>query len=285
MLKDLSAEQTFAAASTPGLDLQAYLDRIGVNRLPGTAGAALRQLHRAHVTSIPFENLDVVLGRQISLDVADLEAKLVRHRRGGYCYEHNLLFAAALEQLGYQVQLLVGRVQPAKPGPRTHAVLRVEAEDGSWLADVGFGGPAQLLEPVPMTLTAPITQDGRVYRIIDAPVDGGRVLQAAGGDGWVDQYAFTTEPHHAIDYALYNYNASHNPSSPFVRGLVAQANRGAVRYRLQGTELKTIAPASREPSQHRQLRVGEVPDVLESWFDIDLGDEERQTLLTRLSAR
>ena len=102
---------------------------------------------------------------------------------------------------------------------------------------------------------------------------------------WVDQYAFTTEPHHAIDYALYNYNASHNPSSPFVRGLVAQANRGAVRYRLQETELQTIAPASREPSQRRQLRVGEVPGVLESWFDIDLGDEERQTLLTRLSAR
>lgn len=283
MLKDHSADETAAAASARGLDLQAYLNRIGVDRLPRNAGAALRQLHRAHVTSIPFENLDVVLGRKISVDVADLEAKLVRHRRGGYCYEHNLLFAAALEQLGYQVELLVGRVQPAKPGPRTHAVLRVEADARSWLADVGFGGPAQLLEPIPMTLTAPVAQDDWAYRIVDAPFDGGRVLQAAGSEGWVDQYAFTTEPHHATDYALYNYNASHNPSSPFVRGLVAQANRGAVRYRLVGTELQTIAPVSREPAQHRQLRVGEVPDVLHSWFHIHLGHEERRTLLTWLS--
>lgn len=180
MLKDHSADETAAAASARGLDLQAYLNRIGVDRLPRNAGAALRQLHRAHVTSIPFENLDVVLGRKISVDVADLEAKLVRHRRGGYCYEHNLLFAAALEQLGYQVELLVGRVQPAKPGPRTHAVLRVEADARSWLADVGFGGPAQLLEPIPMTLTAPVAQDDWAYRIVDAPFDGGRVLQAAG---------------------------------------------------------------------------------------------------------
>ena len=72
MLRYFSAEQTFAAASTPGPDLQAYLDCIGVYRLPDTAGAALRQLHGAHVTSIPFENPGVVLGPEISLDVADL---------------------------------------------------------------------------------------------------------------------------------------------------------------------------------------------------------------------
>src|SRR5919201_4472917 len=109
------------------LDLEAYLARIGVRGRPGLA-----ELHRAHVTSIPFENLDPRRGIPVSLETEDLERKLVHRRRGGYCFEQNLLLKAALEALGAEVEMLLARVRvgrpPGTPRPRTHLVLRVCVE-------------------------------------------------------------------------------------------------------------------------------------------------------------
>src|SRR4030095_13293918 len=94
--------------------------------------ATLEALHRAHVTHIPFENLDVVLGRGIALDLASLQAKLVARRRGGYCFEQNLLFSAVLQAFGFDVTQLAARVRfgTSVLRPRTHMTLAVEA-DGS----------------------------------------------------------------------------------------------------------------------------------------------------------
>src|SRR5579871_3736251 len=119
------------------LDLAAYLDRIGL----GTdAQPTFAAIHRAHATSIPFENLDPHRGIPISLAQEDLEHKLVRQRRGGYCFEHNLLFASAAQRLGFTVEPMLARVRAgAPPGtvrPRSHLVLRVTAGDGErWHAD------------------------------------------------------------------------------------------------------------------------------------------------------
>jgi N-hydroxyarylamine O-acetyltransferase len=126
-------------------DLDAYLDRIGLEGRPDLA-----ELHRAHVAAIPFENLDPHRGVPVSLAPDDLERKLVRERRGGYCFEQNLLLKAALEALGAQVELLLARVRYNAPAgsvrPRTHLVLRVAAGDVTWHADAGFGA-GTLLEP------------------------------------------------------------------------------------------------------------------------------------------
>jgi N-hydroxyarylamine O-acetyltransferase len=159
-----------AAAATDrealdALDLPAYLDRIGVSRADSRAPTldTLRALHLGHSTTIPFENLDVLLGRPIRLDLASLQAKLVEARRGGYCFEHNVLFAAVLEALGFPVTRLAARVYMGPPSParpRTHMLLRVEVGAEPWLADVGFGRDG-LLEPVPFDPGPAVSQVGR----------------------------------------------------------------------------------------------------------------------------
>src|SRR5579862_1701629 len=132
------------------LDYDAYLERIGLSTdTPPT----WQRIHRAHVTSIPFENLDPHRGIPISLDQAALERKMVAGRRGGYCFEHNLLLASALEHRGLKVERMLARVvvgdAPARERPLTHLVLRVTDADGiSWHADVGFG-LGTLLDPIP----------------------------------------------------------------------------------------------------------------------------------------
>src|SRR5262249_12522387 len=123
------------------LNLDAYFARIGYTGERRAAHAVLDAVHLAHATSVPFENLDIFLGRPIRIDLESVQAKLVHARRGGYCFEQNTLFAAVLEQLGFPVTCLAARVRlgASRVLPRTHMVLKVEAEGASWLADVGFG--------------------------------------------------------------------------------------------------------------------------------------------------
>jgi N-hydroxyarylamine O-acetyltransferase len=123
------------------LDLDAYLQRIGYAGSHTPSRATLDALHLAHATHIPFENLDILLGRPIRLDLASLQAKLVAGRRGGYCFEQNRLFAAALEALGFAVTPLAARVRFGTTSilPRTHMTLQVEVDGSRVLADVGFG--------------------------------------------------------------------------------------------------------------------------------------------------
>ena len=125
-------------------ELDAYLERIGLRGRPGIA-----EIHRAHVSSIPFENLDPFRGLAVSLDLGDLERKLIAERRGGYCFEHNLLFKAALEALGAEVEPILARVgDRGTERSRTHLLLRVDLDGEVWHADVGFGR-GTLLEPIP----------------------------------------------------------------------------------------------------------------------------------------
>ena len=133
------------------IDVDAYLDRIGDTGDRTPTPEVLERLHFHHVTRIPFENLDIHLGRPIRLDLASLQSKLVWSRRGGYCFEQNTLFAAVLEELGFHVTRLSGRVRlrTQRATPRTHMFLNVTLKQTTWLADVGFGGEG-LFRPIPM---------------------------------------------------------------------------------------------------------------------------------------
>ena len=124
---------------TATVDLAAYLERIGYAAELRPDHATLAGLHLAHATHIPFENLDVLLGRPIRLDLPSLQAKLVAGGRGGYCFEQNLLFAAVLRQLGFAVTPLAARVRyrTTQLLPRTHMLLLVRADGADWIADVG----------------------------------------------------------------------------------------------------------------------------------------------------
>jgi N-hydroxyarylamine O-acetyltransferase len=203
------------------LDLDAYLARIGLRGRPSIA-----EVHRAQLTSIPFENLDPACGIPVSLAAADIERKLVGRCRGGYCFEQNLLLKAAFETLGAQVDLLLARVRVgAPPGvtrPRTHLVLRVRAEDALWHADVGFGLGSPL-EPLPFGSTGEHEQSGWRFRVID---DGSElVLQTAEGHEWLDLYAFTPDPVPFVDVEMSNWFTSTHPRSPFVTGIIVSAHR------------------------------------------------------------
>jgi N-hydroxyarylamine O-acetyltransferase len=124
------------------LDLEAYLRRVGFAGDTAPTVQTLAALHRAHVAAVPFENVDIVLGRGVSVELDSVQAKLVDRGRGGYCYEHGLLFGAALERLGYTVDRLLARVggeEQRPPRARTHMTLVVRADGVRWLADVGSG--------------------------------------------------------------------------------------------------------------------------------------------------
>jgi N-hydroxyarylamine O-acetyltransferase len=197
-------------------DLDAYLDRIGLRGRPG-----LTEVHRAHVSAIPFENLDPYRGRAVSLDLADLQRKLIDERRGGYCFEHNLLLKAALERLGARVEPILARVgHRGTERSRTHLLLRVHLDGQVWHADVGFGR-GTLLAPIPFGPGQEHVQEGWRFRVI---ADGPElVLQTVTDGEWVDGYTFVDEPVPLIDIETSNWYTATHPRSPFVSAGISAA--------------------------------------------------------------
>ncbi len=204
----------------PLTSVKAYLDRIG---LAGRDDPGLADVHRAHSTSIAFENFDSFSGTPVSLELPDLEEKIVARGRGGYCFEHNLLLAGALEALGgREVHPMLARVRlgpEGSPRPLNHLLLRVTDRDGStWLADVGFGGGG-LLDPVPFETGTETEQAGWRYRLVE---DGPElVLQVFQDGGWSDMYGFIPEPAEQVDIIVNNWFTATHPDSPFVTGVMA----------------------------------------------------------------
>ncbi|MBI3407336.1 MAG: arylamine N-acetyltransferase [Planctomycetes bacterium] len=217
------------------LDLDGYLARIGYDGALEPTADVLRGLHFAHACSVPFENLDIQLGRPILLDLPSLQDKLVRRRRGGYCFEQNSLMAAVLERLGFEVTALAARVRfgAASLLPRTHMILKVRAGAKFFLADVGFGAEA-LLMPQPWVLGREVAVGHRTFRLLsDGPAT---VLQSRRAGEWHDLYAFTEEPQHPVDFEVANYYTSTYPASRFVVTLIAQRATPKARFVLRNRE-------------------------------------------------
>ncbi|MBF6299895.1 arylamine N-acetyltransferase [Nocardia amamiensis] len=265
------------------LDLDAYLARIGFDGERAPTVAALHELVRAHTTAIPFENLEIILGRSIGLDIATLQDKLVQRRRGGYCYENVGLFAAALERLGFGVTGLSGRVSMGAGAglrPATHALLRVTTSDDDriWLCDVGFGaGP---LAPFELsTETGEFTAGEWKFRLertlgeLDSDL---WVLHQFGRDGWVDRHSFSLNPQYRIDYVVGNHFVSTSPRSPFTTRPYAQRFHPDVHHVLDGTTFVTEHPDG--TSDTRELEPAELPKILAEVFDIDLDDADAAAL-------
>jgi N-hydroxyarylamine O-acetyltransferase len=216
-----------------GLDLDAYLERV---RLSGTAGASLATLEAlalAHPIAIPFENIDAFLRRPLRLDIASLQRKLVLDKRGGWCFEQNLLFGTALRALGFRPIGLAARVLWNVPEgsvrPRSHMLLLLEINGRQYIADVGFGG---------LTLTAPLRLEANVaqatphevFRLRDG--DGDFILEAMLGDAWRPLYQFDLQPQHLADYEVSNWYLCHYPESHFLAGIMAARADRASRHAL-----------------------------------------------------
>jgi N-hydroxyarylamine O-acetyltransferase len=204
-------------------DFDAYLHRIG---LSGTTSPTWREIHRAHATTIPFENLDPHRGIPVSLEQEALERKLVAARRGGYCFEHNLLLASALEHLGLRVEPMLARVRvggaPPETRPAGHLVLRVTDQDGQqWHADVGFG-LGTLLDPIPFGPSGVQEQSGWKFQVVEEGDE--LVLQTLRPEGWSDVYGFPPQPAMRVDIEVNNWFMCTFPASPFVFGLIVSKN-------------------------------------------------------------
>jgi N-hydroxyarylamine O-acetyltransferase len=270
-------------SETTPFDLDAYLRRIGWDGPRSADVATLRGLHLAHSRSIPFENLEALHSRAPSLDPGDLMAKLVHGRRGGYCYEHNLLFSHALEALGFRVTMLAARVvigaDRAESRPRSHMALLVTAADDPrpYLADVGFGAIGALLEPVPLIAGTEFHGAGhRRHRLVRAsrggPLDLWTLEAYDRTDAvWVAQYAFTVEPFEPSDYEMFNWFVGTSPRSPFTRRLYVQRVTPDGHLLLEDgllTETRTDGTVRK-----RELAgEGEVRHVLDVDFGIDVPD-------------
>jgi N-hydroxyarylamine O-acetyltransferase len=202
-------------------DLAKYFERIEYAGSTEPTLEALQALHLAHATHIPFENLDILLGRPIRIDLDSVFGKLVERKRGGYCFEQNTLFSAVLESLGFRLKRLNARVRMgySEVRPRTHMLLLVEVHGQLWISDVGFGGEG-LLHPLTLRPNEVLQNFGWRYRIIE----GGDqyVLQSLHPEGWFDLYTFTLEEHYAVDFEMANHYTSTHPDSRFVQYLVAQ---------------------------------------------------------------
>jgi N-hydroxyarylamine O-acetyltransferase len=260
------------------LDLDAYLGRIGDDgpRDPGVA--TLTRLHRAHVAAVPFENLDIMLGRGIAVDLPSVQAKLVGRRRGGYCFEHATLFGAVLQRLGFRVDRLLARTgDPLEhPRPRSHMVLRVATGDGPWLADVGFG--SGLLTPLPLAEGGPHRQGAWAYELVRGPDTAWR-LREHDGAGWTAIQTFTEEPQYQVDVEVANHHTATSSGSPFVRQpIVVRKDETSVR-RLIGREYTVDRPG--EPVVRRRCADGEYAGVLRD-LGLDLPTGEVEALVATL---
>ncbi|WP_378739538.1 arylamine N-acetyltransferase [Nocardia brasiliensis] len=266
------------------LDLDGYLARIGFDGERAPTVRTLRELVYAHTTSIPFENLEIMLGRPILLEVKALQDKLIQRRRGGYCFEHVGLFAAVLERLGFGVTALTARVSMgATTGlrPATHALLRVTTSDDDrvWLCDVGFGaGP---LEPFELsTETGQFSAGAWQFRLeltrgeLDSDL---WVVHQFGKEGWIERYAFTMNPQYRIDFAVGNHFVSTSPRSPFTTRPYAQRFRPDVHLTIDGTTLTTERPDG--TSDARLIEATELPKILAELFDIELDEADAAVLV------
>ena len=260
-----------------GFDLDAYLERIGHRGPVEPTVACLDALHLAHVGSIPFENLDILLGCPILLDLEALQDKLVRGGRGGYCFEQNTLFAAALEEIGFGVTRLAARVRlgTREITARSHMTLSVDAEGSGRLADVGFGG-GSILQSLPIEPGEAVEQLGWSFRLVED--DEGRMLQGLGPEGWRDFYSFTFEPQLPIDYEVANHFTSTHPSSHFTQTPTAQISSPERSLILRGRTLIEVTPFGETATE---IPEGELLHVLAERFALEFPEGTRFVPLDR----
>lgn len=237
-----------------GFDLSRYLDRIGLtDASPGAEG--LLRLQQAQIRAIPFEAVDPVLGRVPALSLDAIHAKIA-DGRGGYCFELNLLFEAALIALGFQPRRVMGRVRlrADADGRRSHLALLVPVEGRIFLADCGFGGPGTL-DPLDVHGGEQMTANGR-FRISEDAEHGEMVLERLNGGEWQPLYSFDQSRVTMDDIVAANHVCATMPGSPFVGNLMVGGWRGDRRLTLLDRTFGDYGPdgeVRRELADQREL--------------------------------
>jgi N-hydroxyarylamine O-acetyltransferase len=250
------------------MDATAYLQRIDYRGPREPTVRTLSQLHRAHMYSVPFENLDIPLRRPIVLSLPLLFDKIVRRRRGGFCYELNGLFAWLLQEIGFDVQMLSGRVfDGSVPGPEfDHMILLVHTGE-KHLADVGFGD--SFIEPV--LLNHKVQRlNGDSYRLAQEHDDWVLYRQRP-ATNWEPQYAFSLQPRRLDEFrAMCHYHQT-SPDSSFTSKSVCSLASDDGRVTLSNDRFIVTSRGNRQ--EHTVATSQAYQDLLRIHFGLDLGDE------------
>jgi N-hydroxyarylamine O-acetyltransferase len=268
----------------PG-QLTAYLHRAGFDTVPGKGLQGLAALACAHAQAIAFENIDAYIGRQVSLALHDVVAKLVHAGRGGWCFEQNLLLGAALRAMGFDVTDLAGRVLWGRSvdavTPRTHRALRVRLAGGDWLVDVGFGGQT-ICGALDMAHADPQQVGDDWFRL--ARLDGERLLAVRIRGEWLPMYRFDLQAQLPVDFEAANFQLCMDPASHFTQGLALSRAAHDGRHALRGMEL---AFHDRDGGTTRRTLRGsaETLEVISDVFGIRLDAATRQHLAQKLDAQ
>jgi N-hydroxyarylamine O-acetyltransferase len=260
-------------AMTASLDLDGYCERIQWSGGTSPTFETLAGLLRAHTAYIPFENLDVLLGRPVRLDLNSLQDKLVRAGRGGYCFEHATLFAAVLETLGFQPIRHAARVVlfgPSSESPRTHMFLTVPVEGATFVVDPGFG---PFGSPVPVPLA-------------DRETAGGNHWMARDGDLWalhlqrdgqpVTGWVTTLEKENPVDFEVANHYIATHPNSLFVNRIMLSAVTPEGRVNVNNRDVTIRRGTESGPVQLADR--GALRALLIEYFGFDLPEVERLTV-------
>jgi N-hydroxyarylamine O-acetyltransferase len=270
---------------TTAVDLDAYFQRIGYEGERTPTFETLQAIQLRHVKTIAFENLNPLMRWPVRLDIESLQQKLVRDGRGGYCYEHNLLFRHVLKALDFEVTGLAARVLWNEPDgaitPRSHMLLCVGLNENLYIADVGFG----ILTPTgPVRFEPDIEQatPHEPFRLIKAGQEF--VMQAKISGDWKTLYRFDLQEQLLPDYEISNWYVSAHPDSIFVTGLIAARPATDRRYALRNNEL-AVHHLNGSTDRRILTSVVEMRDTLERAFRITLPNApELDAALARLTA-
>ena len=256
-------------------DQAAWIERIGYSGPLAPTLETLNGLILAHAQAISYETMDIMLGRPIYLDVAALQKKMIAGKRGGYCFEQNMLFRAGLRSLGYHITSLQGRfvrgIEIDAPRPAIHMVLQIELPDGRYLADVGFGN----LAPTRALLMEPLMEQETPHetmRFID--VGGELTLQARLKHGWEHVYRVIPYPRFDTEYEITNWYTSTHPDTPYQGNIIAaRPGPDGTRITMYNSRM-TVRNADGSAERRRLETEEEFRDALRGDFGLNLSDED-----------
>jgi N-hydroxyarylamine O-acetyltransferase len=267
-------------------DQDAWLHRIGYGGKRAPVLETLRGVIAAHSAAISYESIDVLLDRPPKLDLDSLQRKMIASRRGGYCFEQNILFRGGLRSLGFDVTSLQARVVRGlaidAPRPMLHMVLQVNLPEGPFLADVGFGN---LAPTAPLELSPDLEQDTphEIMRFIRMGDE--LTLQSRLGDRWEPIYRVVPLPRVDAEYEICNWFTASHPDSPYRSNLIAaRPGPGRTRITLFNARLN-VRHATGEVARRTLNDEAECRDVLAKTFGLALSDADLAVALETVAQK
>jgi len=265
------------------LDLDAYCRRIGLRGALAPTRDCLVRLIQCHAMAIPFENIEVLAKRVPQLDDDGLQRKMVRQRRGGYCFEQNRLFRGVLQASGFDAHPLEARIRVGVPADvvtaRTHLATRVVLDGVDHLVDVGCGGVAPL---APLSLASRDDQVAGTGTFRFEDVERDVMLRTLTAEGWIDCYRIMPTAPHLIDCEMGNWFEATHPQSMLGRNLLVARALDDGRLRLFNHRLSAFRPESAAPVEQTLQTRAEFADVFADGFGLDVAPADLDAVMAAL---